>query len=428
MFNKYKISFVIKTLVSKFESCGYSCYLVGGAVRDMIMNKFSKDYDFCTNATPEQIIDVCNKTEMKYYTTGIKHGTITVDCCGVKYEVTTYRTDGKYSDGRHPDTVHFSSSLDDDLSRRDFTINAIAYDVYNDCFIDKFNGCNDIENKIIRCVGSPDERFAEDGLRILRAIRFAITLDFDIEQSTYFGILNNLNMLYNISKERIYSELNKILYSDGAYKFVSQYSEVFNYILKICINKEHSKNICNYYKELMYANTKITNNAYSKYIINLFIIVNRFSSPAIEQLLKELKFPNYIITDIMNLNSLVKGFYLIYDSKYALRLTCKLLSERILNIYMDYKKIKSYPHHWYEIDKLREDINNVYANDCINVSQLKINGNDLIDMGLKGKEIGEVLSELLHLVMQDKVDNDENSLKDKAKKIIENWKNLQKIT
>ena len=174
-------------LINLFHDHNHEAYLVGGSVRDLLMSREIKDIDITTDATPSKIIEVANKNNLKYIETGIKHGTITIIYKDIPMEVTTFRVD-KDCDGRHCE-VEFVKSLEEDLSRRDFTINAIAIDINGDP-IDMFNGVMDIENKIIKAVGDPLTRFEEDKLRALRAIRFATSLNFDIEQHTYNAIKN----------------------------------------------------------------------------------------------------------------------------------------------------------------------------------------------------------------------------------------------
>ena len=204
----------VKTIMNTLMNNGYEAYIVGGSVRDAVIGKaFPKDYDITTNALPEEIIKIFYKT----IPTGIKHGTITVMVNGDGYEVTTYRIDGEYLDNRRPSMVTFVSKLEDDLARRDFTINALAYNE-EDGLIDYFGGIRDLDNKIIRAVGEPNKRFKEDALRMLRAIRFAASLDFDIEEKTMLAIKNNYNLISNVSNERIRDELCKMLVSNNTTK------------------------------------------------------------------------------------------------------------------------------------------------------------------------------------------------------------------
>ena len=178
---KIKIPSYCQKLIDSLNNCGFEGFLVGGCVRDALLGEKPNDYDITTNATPDEMLKV-----FKDYTvikTGLKHGTLTVVVEGKNIEVTTFRVDGEYSDNRRPDSVEFTKNIEDDLSRRDFTVNAMAYNDQNG-FVDVFGGMKDLENKIIKCVGNPDKRFLEDGLRILRAIRFASVLDFEIEEET----------------------------------------------------------------------------------------------------------------------------------------------------------------------------------------------------------------------------------------------------
>ena len=196
-------------ILDKIEECGFEAFVVGGCVRDSIMARTPKDWDITTDALPEDIIAMFDRT----IPTGIKHGTVTVLVGGQAYEVTTYRIDGDYLDSRRPESVEFTRNIVDDLSRRDFTINAMAYSPSRG-LVDRFSGLEDIKNKIIRCVGNPDLRFKEDALRIMRAIRFSAQLGFQIEESTQKYIEENSLRLHLISAERIHDELEKIIESD----------------------------------------------------------------------------------------------------------------------------------------------------------------------------------------------------------------------
>lgn len=211
----------VENAISRLTGAGYGAYLVGGSVRDSLMGRPVHDYDLTTSALPEQVLELFSDT--KVFTAGIKHGTVTVlakgddadgiDCSKSEWvEITTYRTDGKYSDGRHPDGVTFSTTLDDDLSRRDFTINAMAYSA-SAGLVDHFGGVDDIKRRTVRCVGEPRERFTEDALRILRAFRFAAKLDFSVEPETLRAAFELKNRLRLISAERIAEEFRGILAS-----------------------------------------------------------------------------------------------------------------------------------------------------------------------------------------------------------------------
>ena len=218
----------IQKILSKIEKHGEEAYLIGGCVRDAFLGISPQDFDITTSATPEQIKEIFRGE--KIIETGIKHGTVTVLYEGTAAEITTFRTEAGYSDGRRPDSVSFTSSLFDDTSRRDFTINAIAYND-NTGPVDFHGGIQDIKNKIIRCVGIPEKRFGEDALRILRAIRFASVLDFDIEKRTSDAIHSMPELLYKISAERIASEFSKLICGKAAKKILLEYSDVISVII-----------------------------------------------------------------------------------------------------------------------------------------------------------------------------------------------------
>jgi len=204
----------VKMILDCLKNSGYESYIVGGSVRDCkIGTAMPKDYDIATDALPDDIIRLFDKT----VPTGIEHGTVTVMINGNGYEVTTYRIDGEYLDNRRPEGVTFVLNLKEDLARRDFTINALAYNEKQG-LIDYFNGIEDLENKIIRAVGEPNKRFQEDALRMLRAIRFAASLDFDIEEKTLEAIKVNSHLILNVSNERIRDELCKMLISNNTTK------------------------------------------------------------------------------------------------------------------------------------------------------------------------------------------------------------------
>lgn len=218
-----KIPSEIQKTLETLENSGYKAYIVGGCVRDSIMGVTPHDWDITTNALPDEIKTVFS--QYKTIDTGIKHGTVTVISENTPIEITTFRIDGKYTDNRHPDKVNFTENIEHDLARRDFTMNAIAYN-HKEGYIDPFNGREDIKNSIIRCVGSPDKRFGEDALRILRAIRFASVLGFEIENETALSIVNNENLISSIAVERISSELIKLLTGKNVFTVLSKYRSV----------------------------------------------------------------------------------------------------------------------------------------------------------------------------------------------------------
>jgi tRNA nucleotidyltransferase (CCA-adding enzyme) len=218
----------IQKILSALENSGFEAYVVGGCVRDSLMGIEPHDCDITTSALPEQTERVFGGC--KVIETGIKHGTVTVLCEGNPVEITTFRTDGQYLDGRHPESVSFTRSLSEDLSRRDFTVNGIAFSPKSG-YCDLFGGREDIRRGIIRCIGDPDKRFNEDALRIMRALRFAAVLGFEIEERTSEAVRENRHLLEKVSAERIFEELKKLLCGKNAERVLTEFPEVFAEII-----------------------------------------------------------------------------------------------------------------------------------------------------------------------------------------------------
>ena len=221
---KFEIPTGAQKILQTLTDAGHEAYLVGGCVRDLLRRVEPHDWDICTSARPEE-------TEKCFagcwiIETGLKHGTVTVLEDGEPYEITTYRTEGPYSDSRRPDYVEFVSSLEADLARRDFTMNAIAMGL-DGSLRDPFGGAADIQTGLIRCVGEPDQRFQEDGLRVMRALRFAAVLGYEIEERTTQAIHENRHMLERVAAERIDAELCKLLVGTNVGEILRQYPDVF---------------------------------------------------------------------------------------------------------------------------------------------------------------------------------------------------------
>ena len=218
----------VNTAIEILCGKGHSAYVVGGAVRNLMMGIPVNDWDITTSALPEETLELFK--DFRTIETGIKHGTVTVIIDGMPLEITTYRIEKGYSDNRHPDEVEFTDRVEDDLSRRDFTVNAMAYSPKNG-LVDPFGGCEDISKKLIRCVGNPDKRFGEDALRILRALRFSSVLGFDIDSETAESVHRNKHLLKNISVERIFVELSKLLCGKNAGIILQEYKDVIFFVL-----------------------------------------------------------------------------------------------------------------------------------------------------------------------------------------------------
>jgi tRNA nucleotidyltransferase (CCA-adding enzyme) len=235
----------VQLILHRLQDAGYQAYAVGGCVRDALRGELPHDWDICSSALPEEVHKALS--DLHLIDTGVAHGTVTVRLEGQSYEVTTFRRDGSYSDHRRPDQVEFVPDLVSDLARRDFTINAMA--VGNDGqVIDPFDGQADLKDKVLRCVGDPTQRFQEDALRILRALRFAATLDFTIEEHTAAAARAQKELLRYVSAERIYAELNKLLVGSGAARVLGEYVDIFTVLLPEiipCIGFDQ-KNPCHY--------------------------------------------------------------------------------------------------------------------------------------------------------------------------------------
>lgn len=371
-----------KTALDLLENAGFKAYLVGGCVRDSILGRTFNDYDITTNALPEQIKNVFSS--YRVIETGIKHGTVTVLINGLPFEITTFRIDGEYTDNRHPENVIFSTSISDDLSRRDFTVNAMAY---NGKLIDFFGGIEDLRGKIIRCVGDPDKRFNEDGLRIMRALRFASVLGFDIEENTSDSILRNKHLLKNISRERICSELQKLITGIYAEKIIKKYAEVFDEIF-MGKNFAHKSNYLN------------VQDAPPVVAFSVFFLHDNF----FEEDLKSLKVSNEVY---YNCCKVIKNYNTILTPD-------KVFIKRFLNEYGEktYKHLSDLQKSQGINNELSDRIfdNIITEGECYTIDRLNINGEILKRLGLKDRQIGIALKKLLDAVIESSVQNEENEL------------------
>jgi tRNA nucleotidyltransferase (CCA-adding enzyme) len=397
------VEFIINTI----KSHGHQAYAVGGCVRDSIMGLTPNDWDITTSALPSDIKEYFNKT----IDTGIEHGTVTVMLHNVGYEVTTYRIDGEYKDGRHPSSVEFSDRLTDDLCRRDFTINAMAYNNVTG-LVDEYGGIDDINNRIIKCVGNPIERFTEDALRMMRAIRFSAQLGFTIDEATWNAIKKLSPSISKISMERVHVELGKTLMSAHP-DYVAQYSEagLFAPILPVIDNALKSR-----YKRKILATLQHTpDNIYLRYAA-LFIT----STPdEAAKTLRALKLDNKTVNTVSKLVELSKMD--IEETEPAVRTALNKYGRDFLPLWHELMmaviqaseditgisnpaKVK----HLLTLKRLGTDI--LARGDCFTIKDLDISGNDLIEYGLQGHEIGETLKSLLDIVIENPKLNDKATL------------------
>lgn len=376
--------------VNLIKDNGFQAYLVGGCVRDLLLGIEPLDYDVTTSALPGQIIDIFSNC--KIIPTGIKHGTVTVIYKNIPFEVTTFRTDGMYLDNRHPDSVNFTNELKDDVSRRDFTINSICFD---DEVVDYYNGIEDLNNKIIKSVGDPLVRFEEDALRIIRALRFSVKLGFDIDSNTSNAIHKKKHLLNNVSIERINSEMDK-MFMYNCEIIVKKYYDIFEVIFPHLRNDDKEyiiNNISKYVGEPILCYSLFFKSVSEKEFNNL-IKKYHYSNNNI-RLIKLLNYAKINIeNDVISIKKILKN----YDS-YDI-----ILYTKYHNLFM-----KNYD----EVVKTLKKANN----ECHSLDMLAVNGNDLIAIGFKpGKNIKETLNYLLDLVIEEKVENDFDSLINLIKK------------
>lgn len=434
----------VQNIISILESNGHEAYAVGGCVRDCILGKVPHDWDITTSALPQQVKALFERT----FDTGIEHGTVTVLMHGVGYEVTTYRVDGKYEDGRHPKEVTFTASLEEDLKRRDFTINAMAY---NDTkgLVDLFGGEADLQAGIIKAVGNPIERFTEDALRMLRALRFSAQLGFEIEQETYEAIKTLAPTLEKISAERIQVEMVKLVTSAHPERIRDVYATGLTKIffpefdaMMECdqVNKHHMYTVGEHTIVSMGL-------APEDKVIRLTMMLHDIAKPVCKttdengqnhfkmhpvkgaemarDILRRLKFDNDTTDKVCNL---VKN----HDDRPEInkrnvrRMIIRVGKENFPNL-LAVKRADTLAQSMYhreeklayiaELERVYDEI--VAAGDCLKIKDLQINGKDLIAMGVpQGQRIGEVLSTIFDAVVENPELNQRETLLNMAKSVI----------
>lgn len=354
-----KIKFVLRTLTQN----GYEAYIVGGCVRDSLLGIIPSDYDVTTSAKPQEIIGLFDKT----VPTGIKHGTVTVIIENEPIEVTTFRTEGEYKDSRHPQNVEFVTDLREDLSRRDFTVNAMAYNETAG-LVDLFGGLGDLENKILRAVGDSDKRFSEDALRILRLFRFASQLEFTPEEKTLNSALKLQKGLKNISKERIFSEIVKTVKGKNPKAILPLINSGGLEFLGITETPEFT--------------------TLDDPDLRLFVFLNTSSENSIE-VLKTLKAPN---RQIDFANKLLKLQAIKINTKEDIKNALFLTDYNAVNLFLQLQE---------DEDKLKLLAEIIKNKEPYLISHLAIDGEILKNLGLEGKEIGEILERLRQTVVCD---------------------------
>lgn len=455
---KWKIDDVSHKLLldifSSFRDASFECYLVGGCVRDLFLKKEPHDYDICTSATPEEIINILSP-KYEIIETGLKHGTVTIYDPKAKFscEITTFRAEAEYSDNRHPDAVSFVTSLEEDLKRRDFTVNSFAYDLLTDQIkmLDE-SYLYDLELGIIRTVGDPVERFNEDALRILRAIRFSAQLNFTIETKTFEALKSCGNLLSKISKERIRDELTKILLSDAPqvleilcvqeieqYLFDGMhpitdmvdcehqnpwhYTDVFHHTMDVIkgVPKVFELRWAAFFhdigKPIVKALKPGTENHYryighpeASYEICLKMMdMLKFSNKEKELISKFVRYHDYPLSKVSNVKFKQKIVEFGVDNfKLFLKLRSSDAAAHKLDISVDFAV--------FALDVVKERFRNILMNkDPLYRSDLAVDGDDLKALGMDGKDIGDTLDKLLLLVLEKPHMNDKKILLTKLK-------------
>lgn len=439
----------VDTAINLLQSAGFEAYAVGGCVRDSLLGKTPNDWDITTSAKPEDMKSVF--AEFHCIDTGIKHGTVTVVIDGEPLEITTFRLDGEYEDNRHPKSVTFTSNLGADLGRRDFTVNAMAYSKKTGT-VDLFGGQNDLKNKIIRCVGDPDRRFNEDALRILRALRFASALDFEIEEKTAQSLLKNRALLGNISEERIAKELLKLVCGKGAKRILTDFAPVLFEILPelqpMYKNSHDNPHHCyDIYEHTLIAVESIDPEPTLRFAMLLhdcgkpavkkfdengvahFYGHQRISAEISAQILARLKVSNKFRDEILFFVSNHDRWELYENTEKMPRYLSKFGLDGVLNLLkvMRADVLAQSPEYRYRLDQIadaEETAKNLAAQKpCLSLSELQINGRTLMDIGIpQGRKLGAVLAQLLDEVIDGVTKNTQEALTTRAREIYSEMK------
>lgn len=439
----------VDTAINLLQSAGFEAYAVGGCVRDSLLGKTPNDWDITTSAKPEDMKSVF--ADFHCIDTGIKHGTVTVVIDGEPLEITTFRLDGEYEDNRHPKSVTFTSDLGADLGRRDFTVNAMAYSKMTGT-VDLFGGQNDLKNKIIRCVGDPDRRFNEDALRILRALRFASALDFEIEEKTAQSLLKNRALLGNISEERIAKELLKLVCGKGAKRILTDFAPVLFEILPelqpMYKNSHDNPHHCyDIYEHTLIAVESIDPEPTLRFAMLLhdcgkpavkkfdengvahFYGHQRISAEISAQILARLKVSNKFRDEILFFVSNHDRWELYENTEKMPRYLSKFGLDGVLKLLkvMRADVLAQSPEYRYRLDQIadaEEIAKNLAAQKpCLSLSELQINGRTLMDIGIpQGRKLGAVLAQLLDEVIDGVTKNTQEALTTRAREIYSEMK------
>lgn len=429
-----KVKYILDTLNAR----GFESYAVGGCVRDTIMGKEPFDWDITTSALPEKTIGIFEALGCKVIKTGIKHGTVTVLKDHEPFEVTTFRIDGEYTDRRRPDGVSFTSSLEEDLKRRDFTINAIVTDCEGN-IKDAFGGINDIKRKVIKAIGDPDKRLNEDALRIMRALRFASVLGFQVDPELQKSLRQNKELLRNIAPERINAEFSKLICGENFAWVLLNFTdiiEVFIPEIKVCVGFDQ-RNIHHIY-DVWEHSVKAAEAIPADLILRLTMLFHDIEKPSCffmgedhqghfyghakksaetaEKILRRLRYDNKTVKEVTELIEL-HDVEIVPEKKPVLRRMGKMGKESFEKLiavkYADNKAqspiVLSRRKDFQKIEEIAAEAQR--ESSCFSLKSLAVNGKDLIDAGFPaGKEIGKILQYLLESVIDGKYKNEKETL------------------
>lgn len=387
-----QIPYRVETILKRLDQAGYEAYIVGGCVRDSILGSTPYDWDLCTSAKPQEIMELFRGERM--YTAGVQHGTVGLLYEKQCFEITTFRIDGDYTDNRHPDTVCFTNQIDTDLSRRDFTINAMAYHPVKG-LVDPFGGLSDCEKRLIRCVGEPEKRFSEDALRMLRALRFSGKLKFEIEEKTKSAIHEMKALIHHIAMERIKGELDKILLEDEAERILMDYFDVWTEIIPELSNSYNSLSLLRYTP--------------MEAALRWAVLLSRTAVG--ESFFKRLRFDKITQKQVEIL--LIYGNKKITAEKIFLKKLLRNYSEQTVFQILAFQKILKRKQPEASVLELAERMTQAILqnHECCRISMLAVNGNDLINLGVQpGNIIGEILEILLTKVIENQIENNKASL------------------
>ena len=442
---KIEVPVDVKNIIETLEANGYEAFAVGGCVRDTLLLRVPGDWDITTSAKPEEVKALFDHT----IDTGIQHGTVTVMKNHVGYEVTTYRIDGEYEDARHPKEVIFTANLVEDLKRRDFTINAMAYNERAG-LVDEFDGIKDLEDKVIRCVGNPKERFSEDALRMLRAVRFAAQLGFSIDSETKEAIKELAPTLEKVSKERIATELIKILVSDHPEEMRTAYelglTKVFmpEFDVAMETDQQNAHHMYTVGEHSIVAMQHVR----SERLIRLIMLLHDLAKPRVlkvdekgwahfvghtqgganmsKEILKRLKFDNATIDFVYRMVKHHDDRPPMTDMPLVRRRISEIGLEN-MPMMIEIKRadiLAQSQYHFEEKMGYVDDLEKAYLeiqekNHCVDRKKLSVNGRDLIAMGMKpGEKMGEILDTLFDIVLKDPEMNDREKLLEQANKLV----------